>query len=377
MRLLHIISSLDDGGAEAVLYRLISCDTSAKNSHSVISLRGTGKYHDLLEREGISVICLSFSSFLSIPTQFLRLVFAILAVKPDVVQTWMYHSDFFGGIAARLCGVKRVVWGLHHTNLIVGKSKRSTIFIARLCALLSWFVPIRIISCSKAAKLVHIELGYDESKIEFIPNGYDLNDFSFSQTQRDELRAEFGVRDCEFLIGTVGRFSAQKDHVNLLKALSFLKGQGILFRCLLVGSNLDYSNSIIVDNISRLDLHANVILAGARPDIPRIMSGLDIHVLPSAFGEAFPNVVAESMACETPCVVTNVGDSAFIVGQTGWVVAPSDHVVLAGAIAHAKHAMMDASWAQRGLDARSRILNNFDVQLVLKKYLSVWEAQYA
>jgi glycosyltransferase involved in cell wall biosynthesis len=175
------------------------------------------------------------------------------------------------------------------------------------------------------------------------------------------------------LIGTVGRYDPQKDHANLLQALVLLRSRNIPLRCVLVGTNLDGENQELLAQIQRLGLEKTVMLLGRRTDIPAVMSALDVHVLPSAYGEAFPNVVAEAMACETPCVVTDVGDAAYIVGDMGWVVPPRNALTLANAIEQALIALKNpADWQQRKTAARQRIEQNFSIERMVAQYHAVW-----
>jgi glycosyltransferase involved in cell wall biosynthesis len=220
---------------------------------------------------------------------------------------------------------------------------------------------------------VHEVLGYDRSKMRFIPNGYNLSDFKPGLDHQGEMKGSLVSYQSIPLIGTVGRFDPQKDHTNLLDALAMLRDRGLAFRCVLVGTGLDFSNSQIVEWIAQRGLMHYVQLLGRRNDIPNIMNALDLHVLPSA-SEAFPNVVAEAMACGTPCVVTDVGDAAYIVGDTGWVVPPGDSKELAAAIAAALNEKFSDcnGWQQRCQNSRDRIQNKFDIQTMVKNYQQVW-----
>ena len=220
---------------------------------------------------------------------------------------------------------------------------------------------------------VHEALGYDRSKMSFIPNGYDLVDFRPGLDPQSELKTALVFDKTIPLIGTVGRFDPLKDHSNLLDALVILHERGLAVRCVLVGTGLDSSNAQILEWIARRGLADYVQLLGRRNDIPSIMNAMDLHVLPSS-AEAFPNVVAEAMACGTPCVVTDVGDAAYIVGDTGWVVPPRDAVALAETIAVALQDLMIAEHCSgRRSRARSRIEMHFSIERMVSSYIAVWQ----
>jgi glycosyltransferase involved in cell wall biosynthesis len=370
MLICHIITGLNDGGAEAVLYRL--CKHDASNQHQVVSLSGYGKYGPMLEALGVSVTTLNMSSWRPSPLAFIRLVRLLRREEPDFVQTWMYHADLFGGLAARTAGIKNVVWGIRQTILEPGTSKKKTIWIAGVLATLSWRLPAKIIVCAQRAMDVHEELGYDRTKMRFIPNGYDLAEFQPSRDPQGYFRAILNVSTTSPLIGVVGRFDPYKDHLNLLDALVILRNRGISFQCLFVGSGLDQSNSKLVASIAERGLAGSLLLLGQRADIPKIMNALDVFVLPS-YAEAFPNVVAEAMACETPCVVTDVGDTAYIVGDTGWVVPPRSSERLADAIEVALNELGSQAYAERRTAARKRIEENFDIDIMVRRYNDIWQ----
>lgn len=364
MNITHISTGLNDGGAEAVLYRLCCHDT--ENCHTVISLIDAGKYGVMLEAVGVRVRCLHINRS---PLALFSLWQQLRCEKPDVVQTWMYHGDLLGGLVARLAGIRRICWGIHHTTLVAGKSKRLTIGIAKLCARLSAFIPQRIICCANKAADVHRNLGYAADKLTVIANGYDLSQFRPDKAAGLALRETLNIGSDEFVVGMVGRFNPQKDHQNLLAALVILKQQGIAFRCLLVGRELEP----LQETIDALDLHQNVLLLGQRGDIPAVMNALDVHVLSSSYGEAFPNVLAEAMACGTPCITTDVGDAARIVGEFGWVVPPSDAAALAQALVAAYQARQEAEyWQMRRVACQKHIADNFSIERSLAAYRTVW-----
>lgn len=369
--ILQIITGLDNGGAEAALYRL--CCFDRQNRHTVVSLTDTGKYGDLLEKAGISVYCLDMPKGRLSWLGLCRLWRLIREFKPDVVQTWMYHADLIGGIVARMAGIRAICWGIRHSDVHPVETKLSTRLVVRLCAMLSRWLPTKIVCCAHKALQVHQRLGYPAEKCVVIPNGYDLDRFRPDQEARARVRKELGIGNTMPLLGMVARFDPQKDHFNLVKALSILKKQGTEFRCVLAGNSLTLENQELSKAIDEYELADRFLLLGARNDIPAIMNGLDIHILSSAYGEAFPNVLAEAMACGTPCITTDVGDAGLIVGDTGWVVAPRDEHELATILSESLKLLPDKTqWAVRQKHCRDRIIENFSIKKTIQSYQKVW-----
>lgn len=370
LTIVHIINGLESGGAETTMFTL--CTHDRVNKHIVISLLDQGKYFQPLIERGIAVYCLDLKGGGWMLAKLYRLYKLLKSLKPDIVQTWMYHSDLIGGLIARLAGIKNVFWGVHNTVLNPTLSKRSTIIISKICSVLSYIVPYKIVCCAEKSLIVHAALGYRKSIMEVINNGYNLSKFNQSNDLRDQFLSEINHDENEILLGCVGRFDPNKDHKNLLSALKIVKQQGIVFRCCLVGNQMTADNTQLMAWITENGLEQQMILSGLRSDIPAVMNALDIHVL-SSVAEAFPNVICEAMACSTPCITTDVGDASIIVGDTGWVVPASDAQALANAIIAAAESRHDSTaWQQRRAACRDRIVENFSVDKMLSAYQRSW-----
>jgi glycosyltransferase involved in cell wall biosynthesis len=369
LKVIHIITGLNDGGAEGALFRL--CKGDKKNYHQVVSLTGSGKYHSMLSALGVPVFVVHASYSWVFFISLCRVIKILRREKPDIVQTWMYHADLFGGLAARLAGVRALVWGIRHTNLDPTLTKRSTVVIARILARLSRSMPRKIVVCSRRAATAHEMIGYDQSRMQFIPNGYDLKEFRPGLVSRRQVASHMRLRANIPLIGMVGRFHPLKGHSNLLDALAILRERGVEFRCLLVGAGLNQANVELMSWVVERRLVAHVELLGPRRDIPQIMNQLDLHVL-SSLSEGFPNVVAEAMACGTPCVVTDVGDAAYIVGNTGWVAAARNATDLADAIIAGLQDLNSAGWQLRCEQVRARIEAEFSIESMVERYNQLW-----
>jgi glycosyltransferase involved in cell wall biosynthesis len=372
LRVLHVITGLGLGGAEAILYRLCTFP-GGEAINAVVSLNSEGAYGEPLRQAGVPVYALGMPRGRLTLSGLARLFRIVRSLRPDVVQTWLYHGNVVGGVTARFAGSRAIAWGLHASQLDPRKTGQKTLWVIKAGTLLSRLVPSRIISCSEQAAEVHIELGYSSEKISVVANGYCCDTFAPDPYKRRELREQLGLGEDQLVIGMVARYDPQKDHRNLIEALGYLGRSCRSLTCLLVGTGMETTNSEVVGLIANLGLLDTVRLLGPRKDIPDVMNALDVHVLSSAYGEAFPNVVAESMACGTPCVVTDVGDAPRIVGSTGWVVAPSDSRALAGAIEAALSACAHrAAWHGRQEACRARIVENFSLGRMVEGYESAW-----
>lgn len=367
MRILHIISGLGDGGAENSLYKV--CKNDLKNQHMVISITSSGKYYSILKDMGIEVYCLNLKYYSFI--QFFILIKLIRSLKPDILQTWLIMGDFLGGIAGRLAGVSNIVWNIHFSYLKKGLTSFRNLIIIKILSILSYHVPNSIIVISNAGITNCINLGYCKKKLILIPNGYELSDFNYDKLKKNRFRKKLKINNNIPILGMVSRYDPAKDHITLIRALSILHSKKVSFICVMVGQNIDYNNKVLTDVIHKLDLNKKIILLGVRSDIPEVMNGIDIHIL-SSKSEAFPNVVAEAMACKTPCICTNVGDCSFIIGNTGWIVPPKKSKELAKGIEIALSELGSQKWDERINHARLRIKEKFDINQMIESLNNLW-----
>jgi glycosyltransferase involved in cell wall biosynthesis len=372
IKVLHIISSLEVGGAEMMLFKLLSSSDRARFDSMVLSLAGIGPVGLKIQGLGVPVESLGMSSSVPNPLILMKLARRIGEVRPDVIQTWMPHSDLLGGLAARWAGVGRVCWNIRHSDLDPKTIKRRTIMVVKLCARLSNRVPHRIVCCSEVAARVHEKLGYDARKIVTIPNGFNLDQYKVDPDSRVSVRRELNLPPETPLIGHIGRYRAMKDHPSFLAAAGILHAHRTDVHFVLVGDGVGEGNAELARYVQESGASSRIHLLGPRDDVPRIAGALDVMTSSSAYGEGFPNVVGEAMACGVPCVVTDVGDSAFLVGETGRVIPPRDP----RALASAWRELMDMPAEERrrlGRAARERMETHFNLPVIAGRYERLYE----
>jgi glycosyltransferase involved in cell wall biosynthesis len=372
IRVAHIITGLGVGGAETMLYKLVSSMDRASFDLEVISLMDIGPIGLRIEALGIPVRALGMRPGAASPAHLLRLARWLRQFRPDVIQTWMYHADLVGGLAAWLARCPSLAWGIRHSNLDPTKNKRSTILTAKACAKLSRQLPARIVCCSEASQQIHSRLGYDADRMIVIPNGFDLSAFHPDSSARQSVREELCLAMETPLIGQVGRFHPQKDYQTFAQAAALLHADRPDVHFVLCGDQLTWQNQTLKGWLEKAGVTSVCHLLGARLDIPRLDAAFDLAASSSSLGEGFPNVIGEAMACEVPCVVTDVGDSALIVGDTGRIAPPQSPE----AFAAAWRDLLSMSLHQRqqlGRAARCRVQELFNLPNITRRYEALYK----
>ena len=373
--IIYIITGLSTGGAEMMLYKLLSYINRQRFEPIVVSLMDKGTLGTPIEALGIPVYTINIKRGIPTMLSFLRLVRAVSQIQPDLIQGWMYH----GNLAAQLVSYflhnsVSVVWNIRHSLYSLEYERVKTKWVIQLCAKFS-HLPRKIIYNSTRAAIQHQSIGYCPDKTLVIPNGFDTDKFTPSPEAVTNVRQEVGIALNTILIGRIGRYHPMKDHDNFLQAAAFFKKNypdiDVLF--ILVGRGVDDNNQHLCGLVKELGLTESIHLLGEREDIPRLTAALDIASSSSAYGEAFPNVIGEAMSCGIPCVVTDVGDSAWIVGETGRVV-PSHNPQ---ALANAWKDLIDLEREERknlGKAARSRVLEYFCLDSIVAQYEELYES---
>jgi glycosyltransferase involved in cell wall biosynthesis len=367
MKVLHIITDLRQGGAEAMLEKLVLASkmVTPDVEHAVVSLRSLGVVGPRLQAAGVPVTALGLDSTTTAILALTRL-WRLLRVQPKdvIVQTWLYHADLVGGILARLAGRPRIHWNLRVT-VHRPDFRRGTFWVLKMCALLSRSIPLRIINCGPVVMDSHVAEGYDRSRCIVIGNGFELDNFRVDAECRRRVRDELGVSPGTFLIGTVARLHPQKDFPTLARVATRVVAEIPNARFLWVGAGVDTDEALSA-LISELGLRDHVIRFGLRSDIPNLLNALDLFCL-SSRSEGFPNALGEAMACSLPCVSTDAGDAAYLLGDREWIVPIESPDTLASALA--RMACLPVDERRRiGEKNRSRVTTEFGVAQAWDRY---------
>jgi len=361
LKILHIISGLSTGGAEMALLRMVTHANLQQTKSLVISLTDGGSLLPQFLESGIQVISLDYRRRPFSST--VKLFRLIKSIDPDVVQTWLYHGDLIGGIVSKLAGKENIVWGVHSTNLTSGRT--ATRIIKKTCSLLSGYIPKRIVCVAEASKIQHIKDGYDAKRIVVIANGFDAEPLD-PPGLTSTLRSQIGIPSEKQVIGTVSRLNHDKDIHNLIKAAKIILDNNHRVHFLLIGRGLESDNPMVRKWILESGHPASFTLLGERNDIPTCLNAMDIFCLPSRT-EAFPLAVGEAMRAGKVCVVTDVGDAATLVGNTGIVVPKENAQALAEGLNEAMSLPREKR-DQMGEMARSRIRGEFSLDKTLSAY---------
>jgi glycosyltransferase involved in cell wall biosynthesis len=369
IRVLHLIVALTPGGAEAMLAKLVGRMDRERFESTVISMTDRGALGEVIGQTGIELITLGMHRGIPDPRGFFRFRTLLRERRPNVVQSWMYHADV---LAAVTCPGTRTpfLWNVRCSDMRMRNYPVMSALTVRVSAHLS-ARPAGIVVNSIAGRDHHERIGFRPRAWHFIPNGFDLARFRPDADARRQIRSEAGIDDQTPLVGMISRFDPMKDHSRFFEAAAIVaRRRGAHF--LLAGENVAESNSALRSLYAHPDLEDRVHLLGYRPDIDRMMAALDVHVLSSAYGEGFPNVIGEAMACGVICVATDVGDAAAILGDCGFIVPPRNAAALADAITAALDMPLDER-LDLGRKSRRRVQDHFSADAVVRQYQDLYE----
>jgi glycosyltransferase involved in cell wall biosynthesis len=371
LKVLHIASGLATGGAETMLFRLLrALPPDERKMHGVLSLSDNCAFD--FNSLGTQVNILDLKSFSNPISALIALRKLIQFLSPRLIHTWMYHANITTTLAAP--SHIPIIWGIHHALQNFSEESRSLKLLIRLGKVLSRKRNIvKLVFVSHASERQHLNMGYSTEKSVVIPNGIDTNEFFPSEELRLKQREALGIDEKFKLIGSFGRFHPIKDHRNLIKALSIVRSvaphQHIAL--VLAGKDMDSKNSSLLALLNHDHLADITHLIGPQTDMCALYNALDLYVL-SSKSESLPNVLAESLACGTPVVTTDVGDAKRMTPDPSFSAPPNSPTALANEIS--RFLLLDKVEVKKmGDRGRSHVIASFNIEKTLFTHMAIYE----
>lgn len=329
IRILHVITDLDRGGAEYSLKRLVGCMDPRRYSSRVVTLLPPGPVGEELKTEGIPVASLDCATFADAPRALWRLMRLIRRSRPDIIQTWLYHADVLGTLAGFAAPRCRLFWNVRNSALDEGRRRDWQLLTAFLA--LTSRLPEGIVSNSVAGIEAHARRGYRARRWIHIPNGWIVADRAPTAEQRRRQRQVFGLPADDVLIGFVARLAKQKDFGCFVAAVAALGHRCPRLKFVLTGRDVTQATPEFKVALGRIGLPDRLIFLGEQPDVAALIPALDAVTLTSAYGEGLPNSIGEAMAAGLPVITTDVGDIRRLLAEGNWLVPPKSPEALAAA----------------------------------------------
>jgi len=361
-----------------MLFKLLEVSHTNDDKFVVISLMDPGPIGSRIELLNIPLFTLSLKR-----GQFFNLTFLLKywqlvnKVKPDVIQGWMYHGNIAVTLISLLMRLRfhkvKTYWNIRHSLYSLDKEKALTRLLIRLSKYLSK-LPNGIIYNSVVSSKQHEKFGFSSVNSIVIPNGFDHKLFRPSQSIYAAFRKQLKCPSNTLLIGHFARYHPMKDHQTLLLAIHDVVKDFKNVYFILAGSNVTIDNIELLSLIEDLKLSQNIKLMGECSNMHEVFPALDLLVSSSAWGEGFPNVIGEALACEVPCVATDVGDSALVVDKFGKIVNPRDHFSLSSEIINMLELSADSN-KMLGKEARKFVIANYSIDKISDKYLKLYDSE--
>lgn len=368
-RVCHVITALGTGGAETMLWKLLAASEGLRAGATVVSLRDAGTVGPRIRALGVQVEEIGIGAVPG-PGHARRLRAVVHAARPDVVQGWMYHGNLAALYGARGTG-RPVLWNIRQSLGRLADEKPGTALLIRAGALLSRRARV-IVYNSRVSAAQHERLGYAADRTRLLPNGFDLHRFRTDPAARGRLRERIGAPPHAHVVGMIARFHPMKDHANFLAAMGRLLPADPSLHVVLAGTGVVASNERFARLLPGEPWRGRIHALGEESDVAALLAGLDVGALSSARSEGFPNVVGEALACAVPCVVTDSGDVAAVLGDAGEVVEPGDPAAFAGAVRR----LLDLAPEERarlGNAGRERIMREYSIESVARRYEALYE----
>jgi glycosyltransferase involved in cell wall biosynthesis len=370
MRVVHCITGLSGDGAQRMLLRLADGLQRRGVENFVISLSKREPLAEAFEARGIPVHTINVSPNLQGIAALFKLRSLLSELSPDLLQGWMYHANVLLTMVRPFLFRKvPVAWNMRRGTENLDDLKFATRMVVHANRWLS-SRPDIIIYCTSESRQQHEALGFNRERGVVIGNGFDLDQFVKSPNTRRSIRERFGIADTDILIGNIGRDDIAKGRPHLIEAFAAVLTWIPHARLMLVGRGMSETNPELRRLLVSWGVASRVILVGEYSPSSELYPAMDI-LCSSSVAEGFPNVIAEAMCCEVPCVATDVGNTRELLDGVGVVVPPRSAACLAEALAAVCREGREG-WSERGARGRSRIAEVYSLDRVVDEYAQLY-----
>lgn len=365
--ILHIITSLESGGAQTSLHRLLRFSGSNVDNYLIV-LKEENDFYDLSILNKNRILFLDIKSIYSLLIGLKKSILFIFKNNINILHSWLPHSDIFASFIKFFLPTKKIIWSIRFSELNRKNTKITTLIIIEILKYLSFIIPSAIVFCSKRALDFYSKKGFNKKKLTLIYNAVDSNfmktkDINEFEKKNDEL----------FTFGTLSRYHPIKDHVTLFEAFALLPSKlRKRIKLFLAGKGLDKENLELINLINKYIPDIKVELYGEIKNVNKYLLSLNIFTL-SSLSEGFPNVLAESMALGVPCISTDAGDAYKIIGKYGWVVPIKNSIKFSEAILSA-YKLSSQEIEELSFNAKKRIELYFSKDKYVKSHLDLYES---
>jgi glycosyltransferase involved in cell wall biosynthesis len=353
MKILHIISGLENAGTERNLSNIVLMDK--ENIHIVISLSGPGYFGKILKQNNIKVYSLCINYNLK---KIYHLYKIIKLENPNLVQTWLIYADMLGGMAARLAGIKKIIWSIRSDGIDFSKEKLKLVPFYFFFILLLFVIPTKIITNLKLRKLKFLYL-FNKKKFHLIYNGFHIP------------RMKKIKKNKKFIIGHLGRYHPIKNHKMILSIAEELKKKEFNYLMILGGKKVDKKNSSLMKILKDKNLSDNVKLIGEITKINNFYQNLDC-VISTSFSEGFPNILAESMANGVISLSTDTGEAKKIVKFSWRIFDNSNSLIKKIIYLNSIKINNYNKWLLIKKDCSNHIKKFFSIEKMIINYNKIW-----
>ncbi|MCU1347110.1 MAG: putative Lipopolysaccharide core biosynthesis glycosyltransferase [Acidobacteria bacterium] len=359
MRILFVARSLLHGGAERQLTTLAAGLRARGHDVAIATFYDANPLAAALGGSGVELHVIGKRGRWDVPGFFGRLVRFVRAWRPDVIHPYLSTQNILLTMIKPLLPRVPLVWGVRSAEGDLARYERLTRLVYANEGRFARFADA-IIANSEAGRRHGIASGFPAGKITVIPNGIDGATFHPDARKRASMRAEWSAPEAARLVGIVARFDPMKDHDTFLRAAAIVAARSAEdVRFVLIGTGAQPALAALANE---LGIGGRVRMLPAGGDIVAMYNALDVVVSSSYTFEGFSNAVAEAMACGTPCVVTDVGDSRLIAGDDRFVVPARNPDLLAGAVL-----LLLAVLPERRGKVRERIVTEFSVEKLVER----------